>query len=139
MKEIIKIGIDPGTKTGVCVFSKKRGIISIYTTNIIDALNKVYDHFHVAILSDIVLYVENPNTWGRGYSSRKLHREQGAGSVKRDFAIWKEFAEYYDIQFVSVPVQRVKDGSDVRLFEKITGYKGRTSKHAREACYMVFE
>jgi hypothetical protein len=123
------IGIDTGVNTGIAVVDGVN-IIHIGTYKILDAMEVVLKY-------NAPVFIEDPNTFGYSYSKVR-GRDQGAGSIKRDFSIWVDFFEKHNIKYTKVNVRSVKDGTDEKLFKKITGYEKRTSKHAREACYMVF-
>ena len=62
----------------------------------------------------------------------------GAGSVRRDCEIWEEFCNHYKIPFDAVPPRKGLTKWDADTFAKVTGYKGRTSNHARDAALLVF-
>jgi hypothetical protein len=62
----------------------------------------------------------------------------GAASVKRDCTIWVDALTDWGIPFL---LRAPKDGVTkmaASLFSKATGWKGRTSKHARDAAMLVF-
>jgi len=129
------IGIDCGTRTGIAVWdSDEQRFVRITTCTITEAMAMVL------VYPDPQLYIENPNlrTWF-GHSGRQ--KLQGAGSVKRDYAIWVEFAKMYSLAFLQIHPKNVKDlsGEDGRrFFAQLTGWDKKTSVHAREAAYMVF-
>lgn len=62
----------------------------------------------------------------------------GAGSVKRDASFWEDFCKDYGIRLVKVPPRENTTKLAPRVFARITGYKGRTSEHARDAAMLVF-
>jgi hypothetical protein len=62
----------------------------------------------------------------------------GAGSVKRDCEIWEEFCENYDIPYTAVPPRKGLTKWDAETFNKMTGWQGRTSNHARDAALLVW-
>lgn len=139
MRYHYKIGIDCGTNTGVAIFDvEKRKLIVVKTMMIHQAIDLVEEY---AQSNNILLCVENPNTWipfekDRTKSNAKL---QGAGSVKRDFAIWKDFAEDKGIEFISKKITGNLKKIDADLFKRITGWDDRTSSHSRDASFLVFE
>ena len=65
-------------------------------------------------------------------------RAMGAGSVRRDSQIWEEFAEYYDIPIVLLPPRQGVTKWSAEYFARVTGWKARTSNHARDAALLVF-
>jgi hypothetical protein len=134
---MLKIGIDPGVCTGLAVWdSEQRQFTTVQTLDIDDAL------FFVAnIKVAIELYVENPNTFipFKNQSAAALAaRKQGAGSVKRDFAIWQRFAEKRQIKMHAISLHKSLKKLDAKMFARLTGYKGKTTVHARDAAMLVF-
>jgi hypothetical protein len=67
-----------------------------------------------------------------------MGRRQGAGSVKRDAKIWQDFCEDMDIPFEAVKPCAGATKRTTETFERLTGWKGRTSNHARDAAMLVF-
>jgi hypothetical protein len=70
----------------------------------------------------------------------KADREvlQGAGSIKRDCSIWQEFFELHNIPHEFVAPRNNKTKLDETVFQKITGWKNKTSKHGRDAAMLIF-
>jgi hypothetical protein len=62
----------------------------------------------------------------------------GAGSVKRDCAIWEDFCRDLGIDYIPVPPQAGLTKWPADYFNKVTGWKGRTSDHARDAALLVY-
>lgn len=137
MKLMLKVGIDPGVNTGLAVWnSEKRQFQTVVTVDIDDALI-----FVANIDLPFELYVENPNTFipFRNQDARAIAaRKQGAGSIKRDYSIWQRFAEKRQIRFHSVNLHKSLKKLDSKQFANLTGYKGKTSVHARDAAMLVF-
>lgn len=134
------IGIDPGTNTGIAVWrTDKQCLCSVETMGITEAMDKVrlINHEHRGELS-ILVRIENPNLrkWF-GKSGREVL--QGAGSIKRDFAIWVEFFGRNGIPYEEVAPRNIKTKVSAEYFKKLTGWEGRTSSHARDAAMMVFK
>lgn len=137
---MIYIGIDPGTHTGLAIWdSPKEEFVTIDTLSIIQALDKVARFYKDNKgLFDIMLLFEDARqrTWyGHGNTNAKL---QGAGSVKRDCNIWEEFCKEKGIPFRAIPPQKGGTKLTPQYFRLLTGYKGRTSEHARDAAMLVF-
>lgn len=137
MKNLLLIGIDPGTKTGLAMYlPNRKSLIHVGTHGILDAMREInqlsaYKHL---VIEDARLVK---------YKTSK-EKAQGAGSVKRDCSIWQEFCEYnekYSIrgfswEFVRPSKSLTKWNS--KQFQAATGWKGRTSEHARDAAMLVF-
>lgn len=131
------IGIDPGVNTGYAVWDNRK-----------KTLKKVETH--------IACYVENICRMGFGTGKTVLVRFedarlrtwfgkekgvkqlQGAGSIKRDCQRWEEFLTYYEIPFEEVPPRNNRTKMSAAEFEKLTGWKGKCSIHARDAAMLCF-
>jgi hypothetical protein len=132
----VLIGIDPGTKTGVAV--KENGkLIRVETMTIFQAIEVVLAWERTCLALDKPLLVRVEDARLRTYFGN-TGREilQGAGSVKRDCAIWQEVLEERAIHHQFVHPQNVK-ATTAKQFEQITGWKKQTSIHAREAAWLV--
>lgn len=128
------VGIDPGVRTGIAVYSVVNNkFISIDTLMI-----------HQAILlvssldkSSTFIRVEDARlrTW-YGESGREVL--QGVGSVKRDCTIWDSFLK--DCGYSYEMKHPIKGGTKMNesVFKGITGWAGRTSSHSRDAAMLVF-
>ena len=135
---MLYIGIDPGVNTGLAVWDGHR-FTEVVTASIVGAMKIVRDY---ADAHPVTLVVEDARK--RKYLPRERSNSEyrgrlmGAGSVKRDCAIWEEFAAYYDI-LIEMPAPRPGLTKwDAAYWAKVTGWKGRTSEHARDAAMLVF-
>ena len=135
---MLNIGIDPGVNTGLAVWDGHR-FTEVVTASIVGAMKIVRDY---ADAHPVTLVVEDARK--RKWIPREKSlsqfkgRAMGAGSVKRDCAIWEEFADYYGIP-IEMPAPRPGLTKwDAAYWAKVTGYKGRTSEHARDAAMLVF-
>ena len=100
------VGLDIGTQTGVAVYHlQTKQLTYIKTMGIYQAIK------HIERLSEeyaIHVRIEDPTTW---LDFRKLpakesnSRLQGAGSVKRDFAIWMGVLVALNIPYTKVRLQ----------------------------------
>ncbi len=66
-------------------------------------------------------------------------KRAGAGSIKRDYSIWRDFLADLGIEVVSVKLQGMWKKMDAEQFKRITGVTQRTSYHSRDAAMMVFD
>lgn len=135
-KAQVLVGIDPGTNTGLAV--KERGkFIEIQTTSIFKAIEeiRILNTLAFECSVDIFVRVEDARkrTW---FGNTGKERLKGAGSVERDCAIWEEVLTELNIPFEMVHPKEVKE-TTAKYFAKISGWKGRTSKHSREAAWLV--
>lgn len=135
---MIWIGVDPGVNTGLAVWDGHR-FTEVVTASIVGAMEIVRQY---ADAQPVTLVVEDARK--RKYLPRERSNAEyrgklmGAGSVKRDCAIWEEFAAYYGIP-IEMPAPRPGLTKwDAAYWEKVTGYKGRASEHARDAALLVF-
>lgn len=134
---MLLVGIDPGVNTGICIIdADTKEIKMLATLKIHDALETIkvnrYDIKKVVI--------EDPNMWTHFVDKNAKKRLQGAGSVKRDFSIWRDFLNAYGVDFIGIrPDKKRNDiAYNSTLFSKITGFNGRCSEHARVACMLIF-
>jgi len=137
MKKTI-IGIDPGTKTGIAVYSPTdRKITYCATVGIVKAMQIVMAYIDVNF-PPVELIFEDARK--RRWIPKKTGRErlQGAGSIKRDSSIWQEFCEFHHISYSAVPPKAGMTKINSDIFRKITGWTGRTSEHSRDAAMIVF-
>lgn len=139
MSNKIFIGIDPGVKTGLAVWNTERKKLTVVgSMSIILAMDIVTTHFKM--LKDfgaLSVYIENPNL-RKWYGSRASQKQQGAGSIKRDFSIWVEFLQHHNIPYEEVNPKNVLTKMDAKAFASITGWPGKTNEHSRDAAMLVY-
>jgi hypothetical protein len=127
---MIYIGIDPGTKTGIAVWdATKKEFFTIGTLTIYEAIN--YCNSYEFDYTTIIMEDARLRKW---YGNSGREKLQGAGSVKRDCAIWEEVFP----NIIKVAPKNNKTKLDQAAFERLTGWKGRTSVHGRDAAMLVF-
>lgn len=136
---MLYIGIDTGTNTGVAVWdSSARAFRTVRTCGIVEAMDivkRIKGEPLTLVIEDARLRRWIP--FQRSIRA-ELGRAQGAGSVKRDAAIWEEFAKYYGIPLRKVAPQKGGTKWTSETFVRYTGHTGRTSNHARDAALLVF-
>jgi hypothetical protein len=144
---VIAVGIDPGVNTGVAIWSAKMfSLQSVETMTIIQAMERVLGAWRSAQTQSIELIVivedarrrtrfDKADKEEEGY--REGSRREGVGSVKRDSKIWEEFLTHHGIPFEMRMPRGTKMEPDA--FSRLTGWKERTSKHARDAAMVVFQ
>ena len=131
------IGIDTGTHTGVAIYEtiSKR----------IERLETLPIHKAMALV--LATALENPNNTHVYFEDARLRkwfgrsgREQlqGAGSVKRDCAIWEDYLTDYKIPFTAIAPKNNATKLTADYFAKVTGWTARSSGHARDAAMLVF-
>ena len=133
---MIYIGIDPGTHTGVAVWDDRlKQLTSLETIPIHRALSRV---LALSSTDDVFVIFEDARqrTWF-GKDRNTNAKLQGAGSIKRDCSIWEDFCRDYEIPYYAVPPIRGGTKLSESYFKTISGWKGRTSNHARDAAMLV--
>lgn len=131
------IGIDPGVKTGFCVWSKEdKRIRQLRTVKIHEAMEAVRV-WHKDWPGQVVVVVEDARqaTFNRQSDGFKA---QGAGSVKRDCSIWEGYLDFLKVEYRMVRPKKSSTKLNPVAFKKITGHGEVTSSHARDACMLVF-
>jgi len=127
---MIIIGIDTGTRTGVAAWDTEKMCYDMITTTTIDkAFLIVLDYLS---RGDVVVRFEDPRHIGG-----RRERAQGAGSVKRDAAIWETFLKNNNIRYQAVRAGSTITKMDEGYFKALTGWQNKTSNHARDAAMMV--
>lgn len=130
----LSIGIDVGVNTGFAI-SKDKKLITVTSYNILDAMDACLD------LQDQspTLYIEDARKlkWG-GYNKGNTARLQGAGSVKRECAIWEDFAKKHGFAYKMIDPRSNSKKLDAVKFNKLTGWMGRTNNHGRDAAMLVW-
>ena len=127
------IGIDPGTKTGFAAWNSKDKCLEVVKTcSIVEAMATL-------LATEGVCKVRIEDARQRKWFGKATDaRLQGVGSVKRDCAVWQEFCEYYGLVYELVHPKNINTKMKPAMFNKITGYEGKTSNHARDAAMMVY-
>ena len=139
---MIYIGIDPGTHTGLAAWdTKTQAFTEICTLQLHRALDKVRDIFNANDGNVVVVFEDaRRRKWLPREKSWKeaKGRAMGAGSVKRDSAIWEEFLEDSGIGYTHPAPGAGRTKWDADTFARVTGWTGRTSNHARDAALLVW-
>ena len=140
------VGIDPGKHTGVAVWdTNTQSFDFIYTMEIHEALLILYDfmlHQWLSPEDKCRVYFEDARQrkWlpKDATSSEYRGHLMGAGSVKRDSVIWQDALTDWGIPFEMVPPHAGATKWSAETFAAVTGWKGRTSNHARDAALLVY-
>lgn len=133
------IGIDTGTKTGFAVWDGKR-FLEIETLKLWQALDRVRRMKEQGEDITVVFEDARQRKWLPREKSISQYRGKmmGAGSVKRDAVIWEEFCVDNGIKFFSTPPAKGLTKWSPQTFSEVTGWKGRTSNHGRDAALLVY-
>jgi hypothetical protein len=159
------IGIDPGVHTGIAVWYRPGArFMLVGSRTIIEAMQLINDLAANHGREMIFLRIEDARLVKLPKHLRGEGREQGAGSVKRDSAIWEEFAKHYGYQYTMLnPISAPKviggeyldkaneekrraglikspKGKECtgESFNKVTGWNAKTTGHARDAAMLVW-
>lgn len=140
--EMVYIGIDTGTHTGLAVWDGDR-LTAVETIPIHAALLRVKElaAFYGHNGNGVTVYFEDARLrkwYGTRTAKQDRARLQGAGSVKRDCAIWEEALSDWGIPFVAVAPKNNLTKMTAEYFRSLTGWTGRTSEHGRDAAMLVF-
>lgn len=133
---IIKIGIDTGTKTGLAVWDGKA--LQVVTSMTITKAMQAVSEYPPGTTK---LFIEDARLWigFNGKTKKTDARLQGAGSVKRDAAIWEDWCKENGYQAVFVKPMGKGLKKSAEEFERITKWTGKTNEHARDAAMIVYQ
>lgn len=131
------VGIDTGTHTGVAIWLRKSKKIAVVDTmrihqamGMVKALGVVYGQQLLIRFEDARL-----RTW---FGTKDAAQLQGAGSIKRDAAIWEDFLKDAKIDYEAVAPKNNKTKLSASLFQQMTGWTESTDEHGRDAAMLVF-
>lgn len=132
---IAKIGIDTGTKTGIAI-SVGGSLQRVDCMTITKAMQLVSEYPP----GTTKLFIEDARKWigFNGKTKATQARLQGAGSVKRDAKIWEDWCKEHDYEVVFVKPMGKGLKKSAEEFKRITGWKGRTNEHSRDAAMIVY-
>ena len=135
------IGIDCGVETGYAVWdTETRRLLDVRTLRLHQALTFVLNIYEQRIPLTVVFEDARQRRWipREGSLAQWKGRAMGAGSVKRDAVIWEDFCKDLGIPYLAEPPKKGLTKWNAETFKKVTGWKGRTSNHARDAALLVF-
>ena len=138
---MLYIGIDTGVNTGVAVWScRSKRLLEVETMKIHEAMKLVRQYKTSAdagFYKGILVCVEDARLrkWFGKNSNAKL---QGAGSIKRDAKIWEDYLIDMEIDFKLICPSKGMTKMKAEPFKKLTGWKGKTNSHSRDAALLVF-
>ena len=129
------IGIDPGVNTGWARI-RNGALVACMSVPIHEALRAVAGWQKSGELKLVVFEDARLRKWlGEDKGPKQL---QGAGSIKRDCRIWADFLA--DIGCPTLALKPQKGGTKwtAEQFAKLTGWKGRTNEHGRDAALLIW-
>lgn len=135
----ITIGIDPGVHTGFAIYERGTKRLTLRTLMIHQAFDLVRSL--KPKIQEVV--IENPNLWthfSKADQKGAASRQQGAGSVKRDYKAWADFLTDEGIVFRPMRPDKHRNqlATDLKTFIGITGYREKCSEHSRVAAMLVW-
>jgi hypothetical protein len=129
------IGIDPGTDTGVAIYNPAtKSLEMCESTGFWGAIDLISAN------RDAMVIIELPNTshvWHTGAVSQaaKNKTASNVGKVLREAELLIEFCKLNGISCRSIPP---KGKVNAKVFKMVTGWKGMTNEHARDAGMLCF-
>ncbi len=133
----IIIGIDTGTYTGLAVWNKpEHRFLEISSMKIHLAFDKVLEYFKL-YGNELFVRMEDARlrSW---FNDKSIESLQGAGSIKRDCAIWEDFLLHHKIPFASIAPRRGLTKLPADKFKTLTKWPGLTNEHSRDAAMLVY-
>lgn len=142
----IYIGVDPGVKTGFAILNGLE--LTLHTLSFWDAIkmieSKTNDLYFFRFLYDLIVVIEdvtqNKPTFNRNLNYRSNSKvSQNVGQNKRDCQLIIEWCEMNGIEVIKKrPTKNSMTKLNAEVFNKITGYNGKSSQHSRDAAMLIF-
>lgn len=140
----IAVGIDPGVSTGLALWDidsqQFRSVATVTITEAMRSVQELHDAGHA-----VELRFEDARlrrAWYGGMDAKQSRYgagvREGVGSVKRDCAIWQEFADLHGIPCRAISPQAKGAKVSAERFLALTGWPSRTSEHGRDAAMLVW-
>lgn len=138
---MIFIGIDPGVKTGIAAMYSESKIHRCETLNILHAMEFIKKNIKYDALDGFEphhIFIEDARLC-KYFGKHGDAARQGVGYVKAHCAIWEDFCNMYRFKYTMIDPRhnKMKKINDDQ-FKSITGWKGRTSEHARDAAMLIY-
>lgn len=132
----ILIGIDPGTTTGVAIkrYFQGQPYMELMSGTITQMMEVVKEYNDKADSCIVMLEDARKRQWFGINGGSKL---QGAGSIKRDCAIWEDWLNEQSIIHTLIHPKDVVTKMDGEQFTLLTGIK-KSNQHQRDACMIVW-
>jgi hypothetical protein len=139
---VIHIGIDPGVQTGYAAWDAVAGqFAAIRTLAIHEAMAYVYEVHRSGMLHSVTFEDARMRKFFEAADARQAKSgagiREGIGSIKRDCSIWADYLGAYGIPYKSVAPSAGSTKWSAEYFQRVTGWAGRTSNHARDAAVLV--
>jgi len=138
---MIRIGIDPGTKTGVGIYDLELKKLVLVETMRAHQLH-ILLHGSYKVWGKLELVVFEDARMATYRRKLEYHKAQGAGSIKRDCTIIEEICVSNNLPYKKTRPRKESNqmlsgpkGSE--FFNKNYGWEKRTSHHARIGAYLA--
>jgi len=137
----LHIGIDPGTHTGIAIINATGHLFICTTMAIHEAMREVEYWVSLHGPGEVHIVVEDARKRGanrRETSDIARAKAQGAGSIKRDSAIWDDYLTFLKVSHTMIPPMRNGTAYREMIFASVYPYwTQRTSEHARAAANLI--
>lgn len=135
MKHEILIGIDPGTTTGFAVYDRQdKQLVALESGSLIQIYHRLLPYTKIA---GVLVRIEDARL-RKWYGKDSYGKMQGAGSIKRDSAIWEEICQFHGVDYEMIHPVKGATKLDADTFEKVTKWKGQTNEHKRDSAMIVY-
>lgn len=131
----LMIGIDPGVRTGVAQWDvQAQKLVAVASMGIVEAMFMVSTGHELGWLHSVVFEDARLRTW---FGAKGREALQGAGSIKRDCAVWIEWFHHVGCAYRAVSPKDKGAKLDAKQFRRLTHWEGRTNEHSRDAAMLV--
>jgi hypothetical protein len=129
------IGIDPGTHTGWAVWDRdQKRMIDMASLTHVEAVVRL----QIACNAGSVALVVYEDATKHGRSDKSPEAALGAGSIRRESGIWREWLEFLGVPYRAISPRQKGAKLSQHQFVRLTGRAGRTSQHARDAAMLIW-
>jgi hypothetical protein len=132
------IGVDTGVETGFAIWNRfEHKLEKVETMKIHEAMLYITDWCRDGMKGEVCIRVEDARkrNW---FGKADREQLQGAGSIKRDAKIWEDFLTDIGVEFDLVAPKNNKTKLNAEIFQRMTGWQGKTNEHSRDAAMLVF-
>jgi hypothetical protein len=132
MKYKYHIGIDPGKNTGYAEYNAETGLLILETVDFWTC----YAMMKIRPTRGVLVHIEVPKTKTNWHASKNSTTSVNVGMAYREMILLAE-----GIERLGFHVKRTfpQGKIDAKRFRTITGYKGRTNEHTRDAGMLAYK
>jgi len=137
------IGIDPGTKTGVAVYDRHlKKVTRLECLNFVSALRLIKSEYAVEDVYAVVIEVSNSNHVWKDNSSLpirvRLNVALKVGGVAKESELIAAMLMEHGYSVTTQHPSGKGKSMDHNRFNKLTGWKGKSNEHTRDAGMLCF-